>query len=81
MTDLPAYTSNHIPPRPRLSIGQSVQVRIYGVPGSLAGEVVSIKPVKARIVESDPIWFGSVVSRADAKIRAALGTITGDERT
>lgn len=73
MTDLPAYTSNHVPPRPRLSVGQAVQVRIYGVPGSLAGEVIATRPVTARIVEADPIWFGAVVSRADAKIRSALG--------
>lgn len=68
MKDLPAYTTNHVPPQPRLSIGQAVTVRIYGVPGSLAGEVISTKPVRAKVTQRDPIWFGSVVSREDAKI-------------
>lgn len=73
MKDLLAYTANHKPPQPRLSLGQAVQVRIYGISGSLAGEVIATRPVRVRIVEADPIWFGSVVSREDAKIRSVKG--------
>lgn len=60
-----------IPGRPpKWSPGSACTVEIYGLNAKpLGAEVVSSKPLKARVTVADPVWFGCVVSASDGKIR------------
>lgn len=49
-------------------VGEAVSIVIYGFAGVYNGEVVQVKPLKARILDFDPIWNGAVLSEGDAKI-------------
>jgi hypothetical protein len=60
---MPAHYVSH-------QIGQRAYVRVKGLPERwFLAELTSTKPLHAKIIEPDPVWFGSVVTHSNASIR------------
>lgn len=49
-------------------VGEPVTIQINGIDRVFRGEVIGVKPVKARVTEFHGLWNGAVLGTRDAKI-------------
>ena len=54
------------------AVGQAATVTIAGIEGAFDAEVISVKPLKARITTLDPVWSGAVIGLDNGTIEKQM---------